>query len=174
MALSNAEKQRRHRQRVKAKLQNLEAVQPSLEQYIALFTATGRVLATLGEEWLPRIGADARGVLINATQSWLDMVDSNSEICPRDADLRDKVLAAKRRLEAGGENGVISPTRFSPVAFTPRERDVIARLREGKSNKLIAGELGISEGTVKIFVRRIMKKLAAENRTQVALAPRDV
>jgi DNA-binding NarL/FixJ family response regulator len=58
-----------------------------------------------------------------------------------------------------------------PVAanFTPRELSVISRLRDGKSNKSIARELTITEGTVKLHVRRIMKKLGVENRTKVAL-----
>jgi DNA-binding NarL/FixJ family response regulator len=54
-------------------------------------------------------------------------------------------------------------------SFTPRELAVISRLRDGKSNKMIARELAITEGTVKIFVRSIMKKLRVENRTQAAL-----
>jgi DNA-binding NarL/FixJ family response regulator len=55
------------------------------------------------------------------------------------------------------------------ASFTPRELTVISRLRDGKSNKLIARELTITEGTVKLYVRRIMKKLEVENRTQAAL-----
>ena len=55
------------------------------------------------------------------------------------------------------------------ASFTPRELAVILRLRDGKSNKLIARELTICEGTVKLYVRRIMKKLGVENRTQAAL-----
>jgi DNA-binding NarL/FixJ family response regulator len=54
-------------------------------------------------------------------------------------------------------------------SFTPRELAVISRLRGGKSNKLIARELAITEGTVKIYIRSIMKKLGVENRTQAAL-----
>jgi DNA-binding NarL/FixJ family response regulator len=59
-----------------------------------------------------------------------------------------------------------------PIAaadFTPRELAVISHLRDGKPNKSIARELAICEGTVKIYVRRIMKKLQVENRTQAAL-----
>jgi DNA-binding NarL/FixJ family response regulator len=54
-------------------------------------------------------------------------------------------------------------------SFTPRELAVISRLKDGKSNKLIARELAITEGTVKIYIRSIMKKLGVENRTQAAL-----
>ena len=62
-------------------------------------------------------------------------------------------------------------TRERKVAaiFTPRELAVILHLRDGKPNKLIARELTICEGTVKLYVRRIMKKLGVENRTQAAL-----
>jgi DNA-binding NarL/FixJ family response regulator len=52
--------------------------------------------------------------------------------------------------------------------LTPREMEVVARLRQGKPNKLIAYELEISESTVKTFVRRILIKLRAVNRTEVA------
>jgi DNA-binding NarL/FixJ family response regulator len=54
------------------------------------------------------------------------------------------------------------------ATLTPRETDVLARLRQGKPNKVIAHELEISESTVKVFVRRILIKLRASNRTEVA------
>jgi DNA-binding NarL/FixJ family response regulator len=41
-------------------------------------------------------------------------------------------------------------------------------LRQGKPNKIIAHDLGITESTVKVFVRRILIKLHASNRTEVA------
>jgi DNA-binding NarL/FixJ family response regulator len=53
-------------------------------------------------------------------------------------------------------------------SLTPRETEVLARLRQGKPNKIIAFELDISESTVKVFVRRILTKLRASNRTEVA------
>jgi DNA-binding NarL/FixJ family response regulator len=53
--------------------------------------------------------------------------------------------------------------------LTPSEQRVLELLREGKPNKVIARELDIEETTVKVHVRRIMKKLNAANRTQAAL-----
>jgi DNA-binding NarL/FixJ family response regulator len=47
--------------------------------------------------------------------------------------------------------------------LTPRESDVVACLRQGKPNKLIVYELGISESTVKVFARRILTKLRVSN-----------
>ncbi len=52
--------------------------------------------------------------------------------------------------------------------LTPREADVVERLKQGKPNKVIAHELEISESTVKVFVHRILHKLGAVNRTEVA------
>jgi DNA-binding NarL/FixJ family response regulator len=57
--------------------------------------------------------------------------------------------------------------------LTPRESQVVACLRQGKPNKLIAHELGISESTVKVFVRLILRKLHVSNRTEVAVLARD-
>jgi DNA-binding NarL/FixJ family response regulator len=57
-------------------------------------------------------------------------------------------------------------------SLTPRESEVLARLRQGKPNKIIAHELEISESTVKVFVRRILMKLRASNRTEVAFLVR--
>jgi DNA-binding NarL/FixJ family response regulator len=62
-----------------------------------------------------------------------------------------------------------SPEHMAAVDFTPRELAIISHLRDGKPNKLIARELAVCEGTVKIYIRRIMKKLRVENRTQAAV-----
>lgn len=53
--------------------------------------------------------------------------------------------------------------------LTTRERDIVRLLRDGKQNKVIAYELKISESTVKVHIRNIMKKSRARNRTQIAL-----
>jgi DNA-binding NarL/FixJ family response regulator len=56
------------------------------------------------------------------------------------------------------------------LGLTRREREVLAQLRHGKPNKLIAYELKISESTVKVHIRNIMKKLRVTNRTQLAMS----
>jgi RNA polymerase sigma factor (sigma-70 family) len=53
--------------------------------------------------------------------------------------------------------------------FTPRERQVLKVLQEGEPNKAIAKRLNVQESTVKVHVRRIMRKLNAKNRTQAAI-----
>jgi DNA-binding NarL/FixJ family response regulator len=57
----------------------------------------------------------------------------------------------------------------NPITFSPRQQQVLDRLRQGKQNKIIAYELGMCESTVKVHIRLIMRKLNARNRTQVVL-----
>jgi DNA-binding NarL/FixJ family response regulator len=52
---------------------------------------------------------------------------------------------------------------------TTRELEVLACLAKAKSNKMIARELDIREGTVKVHVRSLLQKLNATNRTELAL-----
>lgn len=53
-------------------------------------------------------------------------------------------------------------------ALTARERDVIHPVAEGKSNKLIASELGISMRTVEAHRARIFHKMGVRNAAQLA------
>ncbi len=53
--------------------------------------------------------------------------------------------------------------------LSPREREVLRCVAEGKPNKLIARELGISEKTVKTHLTRVFQQLGVTDRTQAAL-----
>jgi len=54
--------------------------------------------------------------------------------------------------------------------LTARQQEVLERLRQGESNKLIGRRLKLRESTVKVHIRQIMRKLGAANRTQAALS----
>ena len=54
-------------------------------------------------------------------------------------------------------------------ALTAREAEVLSWLQRGSPNKTIANRLMLSENTVKVHVRRIMRKLNARNRTEAVL-----
>lgn len=59
-------------------------------------------------------------------------------------------------------------TQYLAIAdFTPREADILAELQSGCSNKVIAGKLNLSGHTVKMHLQHIMRKLQAQNRTEV-------
>lgn len=81
----------------------------------------------------------------------------------------------------GGSDGPVGrqqpQARFGPERsdLTTRQRQVLGCLESGKSNKEIARQLHVSEATVKVHMRQVMKKLGALNRTQAAvLASREV
>ncbi|EGV18397.1 two-component system response regulator NarL [Thiocapsa marina] len=61
------------------------------------------------------------------------------------------------------------PVRPDDAGLTPRERQVLALLAEGASNKLIARELDLSLGTVKVHVKHILKKLKLRTRVEAAV-----
>ena len=55
------------------------------------------------------------------------------------------------------------------IDLTPREREVLAALKLGLPNKLIAVKLNLSENTVKMHIQHIMRKCSAHNRTEAVL-----
>ena len=73
-------------------------------------------------------------------------------------------LLASNRSNSAGKAGHIG----EPNKFTARQADVLAALRKGTSNKIIAHQLNMRESTVKVHIRSIMRKLGAKNRTEVA------
>jgi DNA-binding NarL/FixJ family response regulator len=58
------------------------------------------------------------------------------------------------------------------VPLSDRELDVLRLLADGRSNREIAGELFLAEGTVKNHVTNVLAKLGARDRTQAALRAR--
>jgi two-component system nitrate/nitrite response regulator NarL len=62
------------------------------------------------------------------------------------------------------------PAQSPAIAdLTPREREILCHLAEGQSNKVIARNLGISDGTVKLHVKAILRKLAVHSRVEAAV-----
>jgi len=97
--------------------------------------------------------------------SALDLIFSGGVYVPA------TVLREGTEPDQRGGGSVIPPTDPQlEQLLTQRQREVLDRLREGKSNKQIAHELGLSEGTVKIHMTAIFKSLGVRNRTQAAMA----
>ena len=84
---------------------------------------------------------------------------------------REELLSCIRAVAQG--NTWISPQAAAHLAarmnqdnLTERELHVIQRVASGKSNKEIAAELDISEGTIKVHVGHILRKLGVTGRTE--------
>ena len=67
------------------------------------------------------------------------------------------------------QSGASERLRVGDVALSQRELDIIRGLADGHSNKAIAKELSITEATVKVHLKTVLRKLGATNRTQVAI-----
>lgn len=65
------------------------------------------------------------------------------------------------------DDGVMPVSPFAEL--TPRELEILCLLAEGQSNKVIARNLGISDGTVKLHVKAILRKLDVHSRVEAAV-----
>lgn len=58
---------------------------------------------------------------------------------------------------------------YETYEITEKERDVMKLVADGKSNKEIAGEMFLSEGTIRNYISGILDKLNLRDRTQLAV-----
>lgn len=97
----------------------------------------------------------------------------------------DALIAALHQMVAGGTvvapelTGVLAravqgevrtaQTRAAFTALTPREMEILCHLAAGQSNKAISRALGITDGTVKLHVKSILRKLVVHSRVEAAI-----
>ena len=81
------------------------------------------------------------------------------------------IVARRMRERAGGAPGTTGggPGTDGIGSLTARERDVLAGIARGLSNRAIADDLGITERTARTHVSNILAKLGLSSRTQAAL-----
>jgi len=90
-----------------------------------------------------------------------DIVDGKTVVAPTLAPVLAKVVQGNfHELEESN-----SPFEH----LTPRETEILSLLAEGQSNKVIARNLGISDGTVKLHVKAILRKLNIHSRVEAAV-----
>lgn len=78
-----------------------------------------------------------------------------------DPELKERVLELKETAE-------------SRASLAPRERQLIALVRKGLRNREIAEQLGVTEGTVKVYLHSIFEKVGVANRTELAMRADDL
>ena len=77
-----------------------------------------------------------------------------------------EVIGGRPDLEVQGPTSRFLIAGEAKPILSGRQLDVLKLLSEGKPNKIIARELGIATGTVKVHIAGILKSLKASNRTQ--------
>ncbi len=90
-----------------------------------------------------------------------DIVAGKTVVAPALAPILAKVVQGN----VPSDSGEASP--FEDL--TPRETEILGLLAEGQSNKVIARNLGISDGTVKLHVKAILRKLDVHSRVEAAV-----
>ncbi len=69
---------------------------------------------------------------------------------------------------------VILPTVSNGLDLTARQVDVLRLLSKGEPNTVIARQLGLTEGTVKIHIAGILRGLQVRNRTEAVVRAREL
>lgn len=128
------------------------------------------MLTTSTEEndLLESLRAGAQGYLLKDMEpdelvlALRDIVNGKTVVAPDLAPILARAVQGKPAEETEKET--------SPFAeLTPRETEILGLLAEGQSNKAIARNLGISDGTVKLHVKAILRKLDVHSRVEAAV-----
>jgi len=84
---------------------------------------------------------------------------------------RELVGSLARLVGGKGGPAPAAPRPLAPFAeLTPREREILECIADGMSNKMIARALDITDGTVKLHVKAILRKLGMRSRVEAAVA----
>ncbi|MDY6944750.1 MAG: response regulator transcription factor [Pseudomonadota bacterium] len=113
---------------------------------------------------LPVILVSGHGDIPMAVQAMKDGAFDFLQKPFRDQDLLDRINGALK-VDAKNRESVdrLADLRQRSESLTPREREVMALVVDGKANKVIAIDLGLSERTVEIHRANVMEKMAARS-----------
>lgn len=110
--------------------------------------------------------AGAQGYLLKDMEPE-DLITALKDILAGRTVVAKELTGILARVVQGGHEDRRAPVAFSDL--TPREREILCHLAEGRSNKGIARVLGITDGTVKLHVKAILRKLAVHSRVEAAV-----
>lgn len=122
--------------------------------------------STEDRDLIAAIRGGAKGYLLKDLEPD-ELIDSLGKIMAGECVIAPEMTGVLARVVQGEEPVTDSDTRFAEL--TPREMEILCHLAEGQSNKVIARELGISNGTVKLHVRAILRKLKVRSRVEAAV-----
>lgn len=128
------------------------------------------MLTTSSEEQdlIESLRLGARGYLLKDMEPD-DLVSTLRDIVEGKTIVTPELTGVLARAVQQGEPAT-SDERTKPFdELTPREREILCHLSEGQSNKVIARKLGISDGTVKLHVKAILRKLGVHSRVEAAV-----
>ena len=126
------------------------------------------ILTTSREEndLIASLQCGARGYLLKDMEPD-DLIQALTRILAGETVVAPELTMVLAKAVVQGESSPASSTAMDQL--TPREREILCLLAEGQSNKVIARNLGISDGTVKLHVKAILRKLEVHSRVEAAV-----
>lgn len=85
----------------------------------------------------------------------------------------DTILLAVRNVLSGAEYIPVTANASNKLTLSDKQKQILAHLAEGLSNKAIAGKMCLSEGTIKQYVTKLLKQLDVDNRMQAGLKAKE-
>ncbi|MGW8246932.1 MAG: response regulator [Acidiferrobacterales bacterium] len=126
---------------------------------------------------MSRDEADLRAALQNGAQGYLlkdmepeELIPALEAVASGDNIVAKELVGSLTRIVQNKNSDEPEQTEESPFAdLTPRELEILSHIAEGQSNKAIARDLDISDGTVKLHVKSILRKLGMHSRVEAAV-----
>ena len=140
-----------------------------LDRLAALGLGCAAVMLTTSSDerdLVTSLRSGARGYLLKDMEPD-QLVDALAAVVEGETVVAPEMTSVLAKVVKGGELESGRADRFS--ALTPREFEILRHLAEGQSNKEIARDLGITDGTVKLHVRSILRKLEVRSRVEAAV-----
>ena len=140
-----------------------------LERIVALGLDSAVVMLTTSSndnDLVAALRSGARGYLLKDMEPE-QLVHALGAVVEGETVVAPEMTSALARVVQGAKARSGQPGRFA--SLTRREFEILRYLAEGQSNKGIARELGITDGTVKLHVRSILRKLNVRSRVEAAV-----
>ena len=140
-----------------------------LERLVALDLDSAVVMLTTSSDerdLVTSLRSGARGYLLKDMEPE-QLVEALAGVDAGETIVAPEMTSVLAKVVKGGALESGRPDRFS--ALTPREFEILRHLAEGQSNKEIGRDLGITDGTVKLHVRSILRKLEVRSRVEAAV-----
>ncbi|HXR92167.1 MAG TPA: response regulator transcription factor [Steroidobacteraceae bacterium] len=119
------------------------------------------------------ISAGAMGFVPKSAQTRV-LIEALQQVLEGNVSVPSTLGSAPNLATGGAAAGAGTGSEPDVALLTLRQLEVLSRLCQGKTNKQIATELGLSEKTVKAHVTAIFKVLGVVNRTQAVLVARRI
>jgi len=130
---------------------------------------------------MSRDDADLRAALRGGAEGYLlkdmnpeDLVPALEAALHGDNVVAKEMIGSLTRIVQGQKNepprrSAAPLSELTPRELTPREMEILSHVAEGQSNKMIARALNITDGTVKLHVKAILRKLGVHSRVEAAV-----